>query len=259
MMFPILSRYGSFFLYSYTVVMGLGIAAALLFAYFPLRAAPKRWAAWWDGWLAGMLAGLCAGRLVFVAAHRSYFAAHPDEMIRIGQGGLSYHAVLIAGLCAFCLWQGWQGEALSGQLHLLAVPLILLTGFGWLACYLEGCAYGQETILGWLSHDLPDSYGVFQVRYQTQLLGLVWSGVVLGIVGGWKGRGRVPGSSFWLALGLLSAGRAAINTLRGDPMPTWNGLRLDILADTALAIIASLVFTVTFLRSSTVRRPLTPQ
>lgn len=235
-MAPILARYGSFFLHSYTVVMGLGIAAAVAFTYFQLRSEPKRWTAWQDGLLAGMVVGLWLGRSVFVLTNWSYFENHPNEIIRIGQGGLSYHAVLIGGLFTFWVWQWRSGVDMGQQLEALAVPLILLSGWGWLACYLEGCAYGQETVLGWLARDLPDSYGVFQVRYQTQLLGIMWSVFVLGSVWLWKKRAS-SSVSFWLTLCLLSAGRAVINTLRGDAMPMWNQVRLDVMADALLAVI----------------------
>ena len=127
--------------------------------------------------------------------------------------------------------------ALRPQLDALVVFLIILTGFGWLACYLEGCAYGRETVLGLWAGNLPDSYGVFQVRYQTQLLGLVWSGVTLVAVG-WI-RGRVPPfTRFWLTILLLSAGRVVISRLRGDAMPIWNDLRLDTMVDGVLALLA---------------------
>lgn len=249
-MTPILARYGSFFLYSYTVAMGLGIAAAVGFAYFQLRAEPKRWTAWQAGMLAGMVVGLLLGRLVFTLANWSYFQNHPNEIVRIDQGGLSYHAVLIGGLLTFWAWQWRSGVDVGQQLGALAVPLILLSGLGWLACYLEGCAYGQETVLGWWAQDLPDSYGVFQVRYQTQMLGMVWSVFVLGSVSLWQKRGRT--SSFWLALCLLSAGRAAINTLRGDVMPMWNQVRLDVMVDMLLAVITLIGWLVIWLSSKPV-------
>ena len=35
------------------------------------------------------------------------------------------------------------------------------TTFGWLACYAEGCGHGREALLGPLTADLPDTFGVF--------------------------------------------------------------------------------------------------
>jgi phosphatidylglycerol:prolipoprotein diacylglycerol transferase len=235
-MWPILGRYGSFFLYSYTVVWALGFAAAIVFTYLQLNQDRRRWLAWFDGLLAGLGVGIVVGRLVYVTGNAAYFYDHPGQMIQLWQGGLNYHGAVGAGLLVFGLWQWGRGVALRPQLDTLVVPLIILTGFGWLACYLEGCAYGRETVLGLWAGNLPDSYGVFQVRYQTQLLGLLWSGIVLALVVGIRGRVS-PLTRFWLTLLLLSAGRIILSILRGDAMPTWNDLRLDTLADGVLALV----------------------
>ncbi|MEI2612101.1 MAG: prolipoprotein diacylglyceryl transferase family protein [Candidatus Promineifilaceae bacterium] len=253
-MHPILARIGPFFLYSYTVVIGLGIAAALLPPLSRLSAHPTRRLAWLDGFLIGLMAGILLGRVVFVAANWPYYQENPDEMIALGQGGLSYHGALLAGLGGFMVWQWWRGWAIAPQLDLLAPSLVLLSGFGWWACYLEGCAFGQMTVLGWLAADLPDSYGVEAVRYQTQLLGLAWSGLTW-VVWWWcRGRKLSPGLLFWLTLGLLSCGRVLVNTLRDDAMPLWHTVRLDTLADGLLVLLA-LLAGVASLKSASPRFP----
>lgn len=236
-MWPILGRYGSFFLYSYTAVWALGFAAAIGLAYGQLKQDRHRWLTWIDGLLAGLVVGILVGRLVYVAGNAAYFQDHPGQMIQVWQGGLNYHGAVVTGLLTFGLWQWRRGVALRPQLDALVLPLIVLTGFGWLACYLEGCAYGRETVLGLWARNLPDSYGVFQVRYQTQLLGLLWSGIVLAVVVGIRGRVS-PFTRFWLTILLLSAGRVVINNLRGDAMPTWNDLRLDTLVDGGAVLVA---------------------
>ncbi|MCL4871282.1 MAG: prolipoprotein diacylglyceryl transferase [Anaerolineae bacterium] len=236
-MWPILARYGSFFLYSYTVVLGVGVAAALAVAYCQLRPQPSRWTSFLDGALVGLGAGILAGRLLYVAANWPYFQTNPTQIIQIGQGGLGYHGAAAAGLLAFTLWQRWRGLPPAPQLDALALPFALLTAFGWLACYLDGCAYGRETELGLLAGNLPDSYGVWLVRYQTQLLGL--GGALLTVGAGWVGqkRGGRPGTLFWFVLACLSGQRLLLTFWRGDPVPTLNHLRLDTLADGVLLVI----------------------
>ena len=127
------------------------------------------------------------------------------------------------------------------QLGVAALPLVVWSLAGWVACYLEGCAYGQVTTVGWLAGNLPDSYGVFQVRVQTQLLGVVWCTLVGLGVGVALIRGRVSASTlFWLAVILLCGGRALISLGRGDPMPQWQSVRWDTLADSALTVFAAI-------------------
>ena len=135
------------------------------------------------------------------------------------------------------------------QLGVAALPLAIWSLAGWVACYLEGCAYGQVTTVGWLAGNLPDSYGVFQVRVQTQLLGAGWCalvGVGMALI-----RGRVSASTlFWLTVILLCGGRALVSLGRGDPMPQWQSVRWDTLVDSALTVFATISLLVTRWRSS---------
>ncbi|MCB0007570.1 MAG: hypothetical protein KDE04_13990, partial [Anaerolineales bacterium] len=115
----------------------------------------------------------------------------------------------------------------SPLLSTLALPLALAWSGGWLACYLEGCAYGAPTTLSPLAADLPDSFGVFALRYQTQLLGLAGALLTLTLLYLWQRRaGRQP-RQFWLTLALLSAQQLLLLPWRGDPAPILLGWRLD--------------------------------
>lgn len=237
-MYPILGRYGPFFLYSYTVVLGLGILFALgLTAWQARRTAAPRWA---DGALVAMLAALVGGRLGFVALHADYFAERPSEAWQVWQGGLNYHGALFAGLLALWLWSRRRQESFAACAGLLAPGLALLSVFGWGACWLEGCAYGRETFLGPLAADLPDEFGVFAVRYRTQLIGLLLAlAVFMAVL--WLRRRRPPGVLFWLTLAGLSFGRLPVGLLRGDPMVQIGNVRLDVALDAALVIISLLL------------------
>jgi phosphatidylglycerol:prolipoprotein diacylglycerol transferase len=234
---PILARYGPFFLYSYSVVMGVGILAGLgLMAWLDRRETGEH-LSWLDGLLAGMVAALVGGRLAFVWANWSYFQGQAHETWLVWRGGLSYHGALLVGLLAFGLWSFWRGRTPANDLGLLAPALALVSASGWFACWLEGCAYGRETVYGFLAADLPDSFGVFALRYQTQLLGVILSLVALALILALRRRAR-PGQLFWFALLLLSAGRLAVSLLRGDAMPLLGTFRLDTILELALVIIA---------------------
>lgn len=234
---PILARYGPFFLYSYSVVMGLGILAGLGLMAWLERGEAGEHLSWLDGLLAGTVAALIGGRIAFVWANWSYFQEQAHETWLVWRGGLSYHGALLAGLLTFGLWSFWRGRATASDLGLLAPALALFSAFGWFACWLEGCAYGRETVYGFLAADLPDSYGVYALRYQTQMLGAILSLVALALILALRRRAR-PGQLFWFALLLLSAGRLAVSLLRGDAMPLLGTFRLDTILELALLIIA---------------------
>lgn len=240
-MHPILRRYGPFFLYSYTVAMGLGLLLALGLTAYRARRRDGDWP-WMDGVLVGLFAALVGGRLAYVAANWTYYQAHLNEAWLVWRGGLSYHGALVAGLVALWAWCRRQTFPFAPIAGLLTPAMVLWSAFGWLACYLEGCAYGRETFLSLLASDLPDSYGVYAVRYQTQLSGILLSILALLVV--WAMRRRLnPLALFWLALFLLSVGRFAVSLMRGDAMLLLGGVRLDTLLDGTLTLLSALALT----------------
>jgi phosphatidylglycerol:prolipoprotein diacylglycerol transferase len=245
-MVPILGRYGPFFFYSYTAILGAGLllALALTRAWARERLAPG----WWHGVVLALAVALLAGRGGFVASSADYYRLRPGEIGWIWQGGLSYQAALLAAQTTLWVWCRRQQLSFFRLAALLAPGALLWGAAGWVACYLEGCAYGRETALSWLAADLPDSFGVYAVRYQTQLLGAA-AFLLLALVV-WRLRGVVqPGALFWLSLALASFARALVSLWRGDPAPEIGAWRLDSLVDSLLALGAA-----TMLLASTLRR-----
>jgi phosphatidylglycerol:prolipoprotein diacylglycerol transferase len=248
-MYPILDRYGPFFLYSFTVVMGLGILAGI-----GLTAALERWKDqeypdWIDGALIGLMAGIIGGRIIFVWLNWTYYQVNPGEIGLVWRGGLSYHGAILAGLLALWAWSSWRGFDFGRYAGLLAPAIALASAFGWLACWLEGCAYGRETVFGPLAADLPDSFGVFGLRYQTQWMGLAFCLAVFFLILGFRRRVR-PVVLFWLTLLLLSGGRVVVSIYRGDVAPMVRQFRLDTLVDAALILLSLTAIVIAALRQS---------
>lgn len=251
-MYPILGRYGPFFLYSYTVVMGLGLMAGVgLTAWFVRKEKDgQKYAGWQDGLLFSSLAALVGGRVGFVWGNWSYFQEVPEEMVLVWQGGLSYHGVLVCGLLALWLWSARQRVSskeisFTNYAWLLMPGFVLVHLFGWTACWLEGCAFGRETVLGLLAADLPDSFGVFAVRYQTQLLGFGLTAVVFIIALLLRKRLR-KGLFLWLIFGLISAVYGMVTLLRGDSVPLVGSFRLDTILSAGLVFIGLAGFILQF-------------
>jgi phosphatidylglycerol:prolipoprotein diacylglycerol transferase len=234
-MYPILGRYGPFFLYSFSVVLWFGIAAGISLTAWNAR--QKKIEGWFDAMTLSLATGLMGGRIGFVIAHWSYYQARQEEMWQLWRGGLNYHGALFGGMLGLWAWSSWRGTAFRTLADQSAPALALLSAFGWVACWLEGCASGRIGPIGLLTADLPDSFGVYDVRYQTQLLALTFSLLVL-VALYWLNRrpGKTP--LFWLALLGLSLGRAVVSGLRGDTVPLVEGVRLDLLVDAALALVS---------------------
>jgi len=237
-MYPILARYGSIFIYSYTVVLALGIILAVLLTARLARAHPAP--SWFDGLLISFAAALVGGRLGFVIGQWSYFHEFPGEILQFMQGGFSYYGALFTGLVALFLWTRAYGRSFHNYAALFAPGLALITAFGWAACWFDSCAYGRETVIGPLSADLPDEFGVLALRYQTQFIGLLLSIAAFFLIL-WLFRRASAVVTFWSALLLLSAAHLIPGPLRGDPVYSAGPLRLDVLLDAILIAISLLM------------------
>lgn len=231
----ILARYGPYFLYSYTVILGLGVALGL-----GLTAALARGdnlPNWLDGVLAAAVGALLAGRVVFVWLNAGYFAENPAEAWQVWLGGMNVHGALFGGLAGLWFWARVTRRPFYPYAGLFVPGLALLTAFGWAACRFEGCAYGLTAPSGPLTADLPDGFGVFAVRYQTQLMGFIGSMAVFALSLAAFRRAR-PALLFWATLGGLSLVRVVAALGRGDPAPLVAGWRLDLVIDVGLLMIA---------------------
>jgi phosphatidylglycerol:prolipoprotein diacylglycerol transferase len=237
-MAPILARYGSIFIYSYTVVLALGLLAAT--ALTARLARRSHIHCWFDALLFVMVTAVVAGRGGFVLAQWPYYQEHPEEILHFAQGGLSYHAALLAGLAALWLWALFKGRSFYGDAALLAPGFALVVATGWLACWFEGCAYGQETAIGPVAADLPDEFGVFALRFQTQLIGLALALLAFFIIL-WLARRLSAAALFWSTLALVSLAHLLPGLMRGDPALMAGPLRVDVLLDGLLFLGALLM------------------
>ncbi|MCP4423378.1 MAG: prolipoprotein diacylglyceryl transferase [Chloroflexi bacterium] len=239
-MHPILGRYGPFFLFSYTVVLGTGVVVGIGFAIWRARRHGLS-IDWLDGLLLALLIGAIGGRAGFVWSEWSYFGERPSQILQFQLGGLTYHGALLVGLVGLWGWQVWKRRPFLPAADLLAPSIALTSAFGWFACWLDGCAFGREAPAGsLLAADQPDKFGIFAWRYQTQLLGVGLSLFVLILVLVWQRR-LSSSKPFWLTLFLLSLGRIGITWLRGDNALQIGDIRMDMALDAALAILSLLL------------------
>jgi phosphatidylglycerol:prolipoprotein diacylglycerol transferase len=113
---------------------------------------------------------------------------------------------------------GWRDLA-----DAIAPGMALGGAFSWLGCLLAGCAYGAEAggyapPLSWLAADLPDIYGVEEMRFVTQPLMIAWCLLLWALLWGLRRRLR-RGSAFGLYLLLYALADFGVAFLRGDG--TW--------------------------------------
>lgn len=236
-MYPILARYGPFFLYSYAVIAGLGCLLALALTGWMARR--RGITGWLDGVLWAALVALMVGRTVFVWLNAPYFAEHPGEAWRVWLGGVNHQAALLSGLLAYYGWCRLTGRPFAEYAGLVAPGLAIVVAAFWSACWFDGCAYGREGVAGLLTSDLPDSFGVMAVRYRVQLVGALLSlavaGVALLALRRWP-----PLAVFWLTLLLLSSVALIVGPFRGDWLLAVGQTPAGMILDGVVALISAM-------------------
>ncbi|WP_420644811.1 prolipoprotein diacylglyceryl transferase family protein [Candidatus Leptofilum sp.] len=219
-----MTRLGPFFVYSFTAVFAIGLL--LSWGITQQRSHKQALPHWLDAALATLIGGWLGARLTFVLLNWDYFAERPSELVQLWQGGLTAYGGLAGGLLGLGLWCWWRKRPFLPYATLFSPALLLLIITGWAACWIEGCAYGVETTLGLFSANLPDHFGVFTVRYQTQLLGVSLNLLLLLLV--YLPTRKLTNLPLF-PLTLISANliHFALTFLRGDAAPVLLGWRLD--------------------------------
>jgi phosphatidylglycerol:prolipoprotein diacylglycerol transferase len=237
---PVLLQLGPFTLYTYSLLVNLGVAVGLVWLY--LRAPADRRGRWLDIGIAAVVGGLIGARLLYVLVNGAYFATNPIEAVMIWRGGLAWPGAVAGALLAGWLWSRRTAEPLGPIVDTLSLPLALLSLLSWGGCLAAGCAYGVEVqpgqLPGWMVSTAPDLYGLIVPRWPAQLAGVVWSLVVLGLVVAQRDNGWPAGARGVYALSLTALGAFFISFVRGDPMPLLAGFRLD-LAGNALVLVGT--------------------
>ena len=241
-MFPTLFTIGRLSVPAYTVLLDLGLVAALLLAHAEGRRLLRSGAAI-DAGLWTIVAGIVGGRVAYAAVNWPAFADEPTRLLRIWEGGLSFHGAFVAGFLAVVAFAWLHGYRLVDFWRLadaLAPGLAVGMLFGWAACLAAGCAYGAPGEgLGYAI--LPDLYGVEASRFATQAAGLVYAlllllGVVLA-----RRAPFLPGTTFLLYLLFYFAGSFFLGFTRGDESIYLGPWRLEQAVDLLFVLTSAAI------------------
>ena len=241
-MYPTLFTIGNLSIPTYTVLLDLGLILGLLLTYYEGKRQLNRGTLALDFGLWVVIGGILGGRIGYVLANWSVYSEDWASVIRIWEGGLSFHGAVLGGLLVMILFaylhRRHENPVPFWQLADVLTPgLALGIAFGWAACLMGGCAYG---ILGegFGYAILPDLYGVEASRFATQAVGLGYS--LLLFLGVWLMRRRWPfaGASFLLYALLYFAGQFFLEFTRGDEAIYVGPWRLAQVLNLVLALAA---------------------
>jgi phosphatidylglycerol---prolipoprotein diacylglyceryl transferase len=93
-----------------------------------------------------MVSGVVGSRIAYVVEHwQSEFAAHPERIVRVDQGGLMFYGGLILAIVVFFSWCIIRRERPLALANLLCTVIPLGHAFGRIGCFFYGCCYGRDS------------------------------------------------------------------------------------------------------------------
>lgn len=221
----------------YAFPLLLGIGASLGLAWVAGRARVRQVNNQLDAGLVALLAGIVCSRLIYAAADWPYFRSHPVEIALFPLGGLSWPGAVLGVLIGLLAYGTLKHQAIQGLADALLPLATTLAVSAWLACWLDGVAYGR-LVSAWWVVPARDEWGAIAPRLPVQLMGAL---LTLGLF--WLLDLRQPGhpqpglmAARWcMGFSLLML---ALSLLRADPAPVWAGLRLETWAAMAFLLLA---------------------
>ncbi len=239
-MHPVLLRLGSVTIYSHTVLLNLGLVCGLALACWEGLRRSLKPATVIDAAFYTVLAGIVGARLHYVLLHWAYFSAHPKEAFHIWKGGLAFQGAFLGGALALLAYAALNGLSFWPLADVAASGLALGGALGWLGCLTSGCTYGLEG-KGVLTYNLPDIYGVSAPRFATQVVGGVWSLLILALLLLIGHKTLKPGLVLFVYVLLYFGGMFFLEFSRGDEtlyLGSWRvGQVIDLIVITLAVVI----------------------
>jgi phosphatidylglycerol:prolipoprotein diacylglycerol transferase len=222
-------------IYSFPLLLGIGSSLGL--AWVATRARLRLAQSQLDAGLVVLFASLVGSRLAFAAAHWAYFRSHPLEIVLLPLGGLAWPGAVLGALVGLLTYAALKRQPPLKLADALLPLATALSVSAWLACWLDGVAYGPVLSLRWLV-PARDEWGAIAPRLPVQFLGAL---LTLGLF--WLLELRQPpeplpgllARRWFLCFSLIML---VISLLRADPAPVWLGLRLETWAAMAFLLLA---------------------
>ncbi len=218
-MHPVLFHIGRFTIYSYGVLVALGFAAGIAWAYLNARREGIDPGQILDLSFYVVVSAVVGARLFYVLIKYQDYIHDPLRALKIWEGGLVFYGGLIlAGITG--TWYILHHRLLHWKVMDVFAPGIALGhAIGRIGCFCAGCCYGKacHCAIGVVFRD-PRSLARLGVPlYPTQLISSLTLFTIFIILVIISRRKRFDGQVFWSYVLIYALARFGIEFLRGDP------------------------------------------
>jgi len=155
---------------------------------------------------------ILGGRLGFVAFYQpAYYLAHPLEILRVWEGGMSFHGGLLGAAFAGWIFARRNGVAPSAVSDSMAMVIPVGLFLGRVANFINAELWGRPTTMPWgvlfpgYGSLCPADWDAPCARHPTQLYEAALEGLLLGLIILWLVRRRHALQFPWLITGVFFA------------------------------------------------------
>jgi len=217
-MYPILFEAGSINVYSYGLMIAIGIVAGM--SYLVVTGKREVGLTFDQAnmlFLAIFLAAVVGGKLFLIFENPAHYADHPADLIS-GRGFVFYGSFLLAIPTMWWFFRSYKLPVYR-MLDIMAITTCLVHMFGRMGCFLAGCCYGIPTD-SWIGVVFTDPLCYAQPLntplVPTQLLEALYIFCIMLFLLALKKRKGFEGELFLTYLMLYAAGRFALEFFRAD-------------------------------------------
>jgi phosphatidylglycerol:prolipoprotein diacylglycerol transferase len=219
-MYPILFKLGPITIYSYGLMIALGIMVGLFLARRQAKREGIDPDKILDITLYVLLAALIGARLLFVFMNFAEYADEPLRILKIWEGGLVFYGGLLPAVAIGIWYIKRLGLPLWQIADILAPSLAIGHAMGRIGCFFAGCCYGGACDLPWaVTFTNPQSlaYPLGEPLHPTQLYSSLSLFALFGFLILLRKKKTFPGELFWTYILCYAFGRFLLEFLRGDP------------------------------------------
>ncbi|NLB17851.1 MAG: prolipoprotein diacylglyceryl transferase [Syntrophomonadaceae bacterium] len=230
---------GNFRIFSYGVMLALGVAMSLILAVRAGRKEGIGEESILDLSIVTVLAGLLGARLFYVLVYDwSYYRNNLLQILDLRNEGLVWYGGLILGAVAALTYLRLKKLPVGSILDLFAPFVALGYAFGRIGCFLNGCCFGKPTALPW---------GVvfpgldFVARHPTQLYSSLFSLLLFAFLLWFYPRRRFDGQVILAYIMGYAVIRFGIEFFR-ENLIVWQGFTVSQVVAVGVVAISACVY-----------------
>lgn len=150
-MHPIVAQVGLITIYSYGVLVTIGVILGLVYARILAQRAGLSPHAIWNLGIYMIFGALIVSKLWLVVEGWNYYAANPSQIFSVTmfESAGTFYGGLFGAILTIILYTRIQRMPLLPVLDISAAALPLSHAIGRVGCFAAGCCYGKPTTLPW--------------------------------------------------------------------------------------------------------------